>query len=457
MKEGIYLSVMCFMFSLPLAAEQSDAATNTGLQSEYAIADTQMEFEMDYLEDSPRDESGYFSSLILQPARFTLKHELSNQITSPHDFTSNRSSFRIEYEKYFLGNFYIQFDSKLTAFWNTDHRAQAEDENVYFETTSRDAYIQFSKGETSIKVGTQILIWGESDGGAITDVISPRNLSELFFISIEESRIGQPMINLDHFSDLGRWSLFYIPDPEFNEYPEEGTAYYLDPFNGLAEYRNEDSDKDLSEYGFSWKKTFGRSDIGLMAASLIDNDFAYRQTGNTPEGKIILERTKPRFDMAGITFNYAQGNYLFSGEIARKTPKVFNDAELQLLERDIVDAALRTEYSLGKGGGHSVSLEVVSNHVDDWSADIVATPKDRNSLIFGWNNHFFNEDLTVNLISIYNKPYTSYQHSLFMTYKWNNHITLNLDAFYLSVKDERSDLYPYRDKSNVILKILYQF
>lgn len=455
MKKGIYLSVMCFMFSLPLAAEQSDTFSTTELQSE--MADMQMEFEMDSSEDTSSDESSRFSSLVLQPARFTLKHELSNQITNPYDFTSNRSSFRIEYEKYFLSNFYIQFDSKLTAFWNTDHRAQAENENVHFETTSRDAYIQFSKGETSIKVGTQILIWGESDGGAITDVISPRNLSELFFISIEESRIGQPMINIDQFSALGRWSLFYIPDPEFNEYPEEGTAYYVDPFNGLAEYKNEDSDKDLSEYGFSWKKTFGRSDIGLMAASLIDNDFSYRQSGITTDGKIMLERIKPRFSMAGITFNYAQGNYLFSGEIARKYPKVFNDAELQPLERDVVDAALRTEYSLGKGGGHSVSLEVVSNHVEDWSEDIVTTPEDRNSLIFGWNNHFFNEDLTINLISIYNKPYTSSQHSLFMTYKWNNHITLNLDTFYLSVKDERSELYTYRDESNIIFKILYQF
>lgn len=459
MPEKICLALVWAMFSLPLVAQPTNPVGDGQPEIDDAIVETEMEFAMDSLDDSPfsEDQEESFASRLLQPARFTLKHEVSNQISDPYEFTSNRSSIRIEYEKFFLDNFYIQFDSKLTAFWNTDHRARAEQENVYLEMTSRDAYLQFSKAETSIKVGTQILIWGESDGGAITDVISPRNLSELFFISIEESRVGQPMINLDQFfSTLGRWSLFYIPDAEMNEYPEEGTAYYYDPFVGMAEFQSEDTDKDLSEYGFSWKKSFGRSDISLMAASLIDNDFAYRQDGVTDTGQILLTRIKPRFEMAGITFNYARGNYLFSGEIAKKSPKLFNDSSLQLIEKDIVDAALRAEYSLGKGGSHSISLELVTNHINDWNSEIL-TPENRDSLILGWNNHFFNETLTVNLISIYNKPHTSYQQSLFMAYKWNNDITLNLDAFYLTVKDEQSELNPYRDQNNIVFKILYQF
>ncbi len=116
-----------------------------------------------------------------------------------------------------------------------DKATEAEDEEVLFETSSKEAFLQASFADTSIKGGVQIMIWGESDGGAIADVISPRDYSELFFISLEESRIGQPMLIIDQFSAIGDWSLFYIHDPEFNEYPEKGTAYYYDPFDGQAE------------------------------------------------------------------------------------------------------------------------------------------------------------------------------------------------------------------------------
>lgn len=399
--------------------------------------------------------SGSGIAALLQPASFTLKHEIASRINRPHDTVNNRTSFRIEYEKFFLDDFYLRFDTKLTAFWGSDHRAQAEGDSVFFENSSRDAYVQYSKGDTSFKLGRQILIWGESDGGAITDVISPRNFSELFFISLEEARIGQFMATADHFSPAGNWSFFYVPDAQFNEYPEPGTAYYLDPFQGAAVVRGRDTDQ--GEYGLRWKRTFGRSDVSVMAAHLVDNDLSLRAAGVAADGRPLILRERQRFDMLGSTFNYASGNWLFSGELAAKSPKALGTAEFHLLDRSLIDASLRGEYALGKGGTHSVSLELTNSHVLDWTPLIAGTPRNTASLVLGWNNTFFNENLTASLLSVYSKPYTSLQHSLFLAYKWNDRVSFNLDLFYLDVDDRRSSLFGYKRDNNAVFRILYQF
>lgn len=390
---------------------------------------------------------------ILEPARFTLMHEVAPRINSPHRVTNNRSSFRVQYEKHFLDKFYLQLDSKLTAFWGKDHRAIAEGRDFHHEFSSRDAYVQFSTGNTSVRLGRQILIWGESDAGAITDVISPRNLSELFFISLEESRISQFMLNVEQFSPLGDWSAFYVPDAQYNEYPDRGTAYYMDPFAGQAEIRGED--KDLGEFGLRWKKTFGRSDIAFMAASLIDNDIPLRGDGFSDDGKLLLMKERQRFHMVGATFTHATGSTLFSGEIARKSPKAFTTGTLELVEKDVLDTSLRAQYSFSST--RSVSLELVNNHISSWTPDLGRTPRNRNALVFGWNDSFLHENLTLSLLSVYTQPYTSLQHSLFMSYKWNDRLTLGLDVFYLSVDSPYNDMYAYRKESHAVLKIFQQF
>lgn len=393
------------------------------------------------------------SSALVPGARFTLKHELAARVHDPVALTNNRSAFRVEYEKHFLDNFYLHADVIGTSFWKRDHRARARD-GVFTESTVRDAYVQFSKANTSIKVGRQMLIWGESDAGAITDVISPRNFTELFFISLEESRISQFMVTLDQYTPVGDWSLFYTPSARFNRYPEAGTAYYLDPFEGRAQRRT--AQRKMREYGVRWKKTFGNSDVGLMAARLVDNDYAMRAEGVAINGNLLIVNEPQRFNMLGMTANHTIEGFLFSAEVAKKSPRAFLDPmTLQVVPKDGFDTSLKVEYSLG--GNHSVSLEAVNRHVRGWRQELAPTPRNANSLVLGWSNTFLNDNLTANWLTVYNQTHTGYQHSLFMAYKWNARVSLNFDAFYLKVKDRDNELYPYRGQNSAVFRVMYQF
>ena len=409
------------------------------------------------MDSSESEGASSWIDQLLAASRFTLKHEISYKTEEPEGIVNNRDSIRLEFSRFFWNTFFLQFDTKLSVYWGNDHRGEArsDDEDPLLETSSKEAFLQASIGDTSIKAGIQVMVWGESDGGAITDVISPRDYSELFFISLEESRIGQAMAVLDQFSDWGQWSLFYIPEPEFNEYPEEGSAYDIDPFEGMAEFQDSTSDKALDEYGLRWKKTVGKSDLAIMAASLIENDYAYRLDGYTSSGKLLLTKTRQRFTMVGLTFNFVSGQFLYKGELARKSPQSFNDEAYQIVKKDVTDLALGIEYA--SGGSYTLGLEAVNSHIHDWEETIQGVEENTTSLVISWSKSFLNEELDVNWTSSTSRPYVAYFHSLKTSYDWNDHITIELEAFYPDVPDEENSYYPYRDQKQIALKTQLQF
>jgi hypothetical protein len=481
----LMLVVLALSFKIPLYAASPDKAFDGETQgqgpsdAEFDPGDTVFEFDPETASQAFEEESVIFEedaeddtfdreaeqqteggkpsvlSLLLSTARFTLKHETFYKITRPDGIKSNRTSLRLEYSRSIGPHFFVQLDTKQTLFWGDDHRAKAQEKKMTTENFTREAFCQASFADTSIKAGVQILIWGESEGGAITDVISPRDYSEAFFISLEASRIGQPMILIDQFTPLGDVSAFFIPDPEFNDYPEDNTAYHYDEFIDPVRYRDESSGTPDYEFGGRWKKTFGQSDVALMAASLIENDYIHRLNEIDTDGAMILTKKKERFTLAGLTFNHVRGNFLYKGEIGMKFPQHFNNADLQVEKTDVLDAAIGLEYS--PGGAYTLGLELVNRHVMDWDSDLAGVHENATSVVLLWEKDFLNEIFSLSWLSIYTTPDEGYLHTLRTTYKWSDHLCLKFEAFYPHVSDPENTLWVYRDQKQVAMKIQVQF
>lgn len=386
-----------------------------------------------------------------QGTRVTLKHETSGKLSGADALVNNRSSAQFELDKFFLQNYFVRIDTKFINYWKDDHQYSAKSS----ELLTREAFLQASFGESSIKLGIQNLIWGESDGGAITDVISPRNFTELFFINLEEARLGQAMVQFDHFSDFGDISAFYIPSPDMNDYPEFGTEYYFNPFGESIRFIQDDIGTSEGEFGVRWKKTFGNNDLALMAARVTDNDYAVDAMGFANDGVMEFRQKKQRFTMAGLTFNSALDKWLVSGELAYKSDKAFNDGQMNLLERSMIDSSVQLEYSIS--GNDRIGLELVNKHIVDYQPGTLIYPRNANQLIFTYLMFFLNEDLTVHWQSTYTDPFSSWQHSWRSTYEWDDNLSFNIDLHLVEVSDNRAELYPYIKQDQLVLKVLYQF
>ena len=382
----------------------------------------------------------------LEPLRISLKHETSYKFASPKHVVNNRSSVRLEYSKPLTSNLYLRLDTKLNLHWSNDHRAKAKDEDLFRELVTREAYLQSSFGNTSFRLGYQILPWGVSEGGAITDEVSPRNSAEFFFISLEESRVGQPMLAMDHFGDSGQWTAFFVPRPGYNKYPDRGSEYDI-PGAFDRNAPNDDWDNaGTYEFGARWKRSFGKSDISLMAARLIDNDYLVRQQ---------------RLRMYGLTANIAIDNLLLRAEVALKQPRAFfassaTGSGLTVVESDQFDSSFGFDYSPG-GRTLMYSAEVVWSRLLDWNGDIVGREQDEYSLIGAVTNRFFNDDLTLSWLTIYSRPYTSVRHRFLSSYLIDDNSTVYFEFFYPDERDERSGSWPYRDQKQFVLRYQYQF
>ena len=382
----------------------------------------------------------------LEPLRVSLKHETSYKFSSPERVVNNRSSVRLEYSKPLTSNLYFRLDTKLNLHWGNDHRARAKDEDPFRELVTREAYVQSSFGNTSFRLGHQILPWGVSEGGAITDEVSPRNNAEFFFISLEESRVGQPMLAMDHFGDSGQWTAFFVPRPGYNKYPDRGSEYDIP---GAFDRNAPSDDWDNAgtyEFGARWKRSFGKSDISLMAARLIDNDYLVRQQ---------------RFRMYGLTANIAIDNLLLRAEVALKQPRAFfarptGSSGLTVVESDQFDSSFGFDYSPG-GRTLVYSAEVVWSRLLDWRSDIVGREQDEYSLVGAVSNRFFNDDLTLSWLTIYSRPYTSVRHRFLSSYLIDDNSTVYFEFFYPDERDERSGSWPYRDQKQFVLRYQYQF
>lgn len=439
---SIFLSFsLCFLYTNVVGQIPGDSSliiNDTSLTS----GDAGLIYSLESTGDGS-DSASFWSRNVFTPMRLTLMHEASYKVESPTRFIKNRTAIRLEYSKFFFKNLlYFQYDSKLLAFWSNDHQAEARDKDIWFRLRTREAFLQASFGRTSIKAGIQLLVLGESDFTAITDVISPWNYSELFFVAPEESRIGQPMVSVDQFSKIGDWTFFFIPIPAYNEYPRAGSAYGIEMLRNIEAPKRRINGNDF-EYGMKWKKTIGNSDVSILAAHLMDNDFFVR---------------KQRSKLVGMTLNHAKGAFLFKGEVAWKSPRNFyavKENAISIEQKDVVDASLALNYS--RGSKFNASLEGANSHIVGWNDKLQIFPKNYSTLTLNITMRFLNENLSVNWMTLWLVYYPSFLHMLTTTYQWNDKVNLSLLIGYPDVRDRRNILLMYADQKQVNFRIQYQY
>ncbi|MGD9211970.1 MAG: hypothetical protein PVI90_14405, partial [Desulfobacteraceae bacterium] len=281
----------------------------------------------------------------------TLDYGYAYQFGEPERTVLNRSSIRLELGRLFSKRHYAKLDGKLTVFGADDHFVRAKGRSMQLDGTLREAYLESSFDKITIKAGKQILIWGESDTAIVTDLVSPRDISELNFKSIEDSRISQTMIVLNAFSSFGSWNFFLNPDPATDDLADEGTEYYtIVPMpSDFVELKENKPDVDDTEFGLRWKRTFGQSDVAIMAADLVENQPMITFKSFTDTNEKMLAKEYNRFQMLGFASSFAWENFIWKAEMAyswdRSYQRSDNDTGYAAAKSDTFDIAAGLEYA----------------------------------------------------------------------------------------------------------------
>ena len=224
---------------------------------------------------------------------------------------SNRLGLNVRYQNPFAPGWLLQASGQAKAYWKEDYEYGANGDRIDTDLRINEFFIQRSFGQNSIKFGRQTVVWGETVGNSVLDVINTSEFRDLTIIDIEDARLNQWMVVWDYFGENSDFSTFVNLYPDFNPAPVRGSPFFFEPPFNLTDYDR--GSELLFEVGTQWRKSFEGSDIAIMAAYLFENQLRYED----PVSRIGDAVSKKNdFLLLGFNANRAIGKLLLNFDLA---------------------------------------------------------------------------------------------------------------------------------------------
>ncbi len=179
-------------------------------------------------------------------------------------------------------------------------------------------------------LGYQQIVWGETFGNNISDVVNPKDYRELNLENSSRARLQIPAINLQWLSLHSSAQLILIPRPAFNWMPKIGSDFApkAPAVLGTANLLIDDQDPtsfNKAEWGTRFSNQFKNLDIALFYFNYFDrmpvysliSDFSAPNTFKLiPHHRII--------ESFGLNATYDFSGYLVRLESVYSTPRSLN-------------------------------------------------------------------------------------------------------------------------------------
>ncbi|MCK5703621.1 MAG: hypothetical protein KAI29_20830, partial [Cyclobacteriaceae bacterium] len=297
----------------------------------------------------------------------------------------------------------------------------------------REAYIDIFFDAVDLRIGKQQIIWGKADGVFITDIISPKNLSEFLLPDFDEIRIGTTSLKANYYLGNSTFELVWTPAFTPTELPGEDSHWYRAP-----EFKspNENIPSPTLAYDYTQKaipaslensETFlkfsGVSsfiDYEIMGGTIYDDDptmhIDFNPNPNAmglPEPILTLTPQHHRLSVFGGSTGMDVKGYVIRTEAAYYAGKFFQANEIHtlntpqgqmnmtlpsaLVEKDYLHYLIGTDFAIGET---KLSAQFIQKYILDYD-DTIIQSEFSNMATFLAVRSFMNETLTMQLFTYY--------------------------------------------------------
>ena len=330
--------------------------------------------------------------------------------------------------------------------------------NDNLDITLRQAYMDIYFDNFDLRIGKQQIIWGKADGVFITDIISPRDLSEFILPDFDEIRLGIDAIKFDYYLGNSTFETVWIPTFQSTIIPDKNSIWAPAmpdfPMSVNYDYSNADVENKLSESEIALKYSYLGSaiDFELMAAYMWDDNPAmhiYPQPDT-----LIIKPEYHRLPLVGTSFSKAVGGAVVRGETAYYFDKRFSAEDFSvngIKEKDYLHYLVGYDHNWF---GVNVSFQFIQEYIMDYEEDM-RNDEFSNTMTFLASKTFINETLELSLFSYYGindndallRPKLSYDFSD------GFNVLLGTDIFI----GKEGNFGQYNDNDMVYMKVRYDY
>ncbi|MEA2097377.1 MAG: DUF1302 family protein [Candidatus Cloacimonadota bacterium] len=277
--------------------------------------------------------------------------------------------------------------------------------NNNLDITLRQAYMDIYFANFDLRIGKQQIIWGKADGVFITDVVSPRDLSEFILPEFEEIRIGTNAVKFDYYLGNSTFEAVWIPTFESTVLPEENSIWapkmpdFPMPVN--YDYHNAKVENKLSESEIAFKYSYLGSaiDFELMAAYMWDDNPAMHIFAQ-PDSTILIKPEYHRLPLVGASFSKAVAGAVIRGGGAYYFEKRLATEDLSVngvREKDYAHYLIGYDHNWF---GINVSFQFIQEYILDYEEDI-RNDEFSNTMTFLVTEDFLRETLRLEFFTYY--------------------------------------------------------
>ncbi|MBC8186151.1 hypothetical protein H8E88_34140 [candidate division KSB1 bacterium] len=207
--------------------------------------------------------------------------------------------------------------------------------NQEMEIGLREAYMDIYFNAVDLRIGKQQIIWGKADGVFITDIVSPKDLSEFLLRDFDEIRMGVTSLKANYYLGDNTFEFVWAPNFVSTQMPDESSIWFpqLDfPTAPVFDYSQKEVGAKLenSEVFAKFSAITSAMDFEIMGGYAWDDDPTMHIAKNST-GLTVTPRHH-RLGLAGGSFSSTLGGFVLRGEGAYYNGKYFNSEDPKLTD-----------------------------------------------------------------------------------------------------------------------------
>lgn len=273
----------------------------------------------------------------------------------------------------------------------------------------REAYLDMYFGQFDLRVGKQQIIYGKAEGVFITDVVSPKDLSEFLLPDFDEIRMGVTAAKLSYYLGNNTMEATWIPAFTPTRMPGAGSIWKPAlPFPVEPEYDYSTAQitpsVGNSELFLRFSSMGSKIDYELVAGTFYNDDPVYHLTRqvNPSNGQLTGITARPeyhRLSMAGGSFGLPVGPVVIRSEGGYYSGRYFQTespaAADATIEKDYMHYMAGLDFTLA---GIRLSTQFIQEYIPDYEENI-RNDQFEGTMTFLAKKDFLREKLWVELFA----------------------------------------------------------